>query len=390
MSFGWSATDIANLVQLAWRTYQGAQRACGAYADLTNETQSLHIVLNRLEKESKDPRSLINRPGDTSREEIGTVASGCEKVLGYLDKVLKKYNALSEEERSVRRLYQKVRFGSEEMSLKDLRDKTTSYTSKLSFYLNLVSMGSMGRVERKMEHAGKDLRSLKGAVNKIAAHLLNGAHSEGSVLSSYSDDDKTVWKEFRRNLIKQGFISEQLRKYGPLIQDYLGELSERGVFDDKSDIIVGASCEALAGDSAKGLDVSNKDETPHIATLAIFEAFSRDSANDLDASKQENSWLVRIKGDLEIVRSTMEELIARSSFPRFKGIEDSRFVPKDQASTDASILRDDLLSQNPVLVWNSSHHEHWTWAVRRIWDSRPAKERHEYGLLSGCYFVAST
>ena len=57
-------------------------------------------------------------------------------------------------------------------------------------------------------------------------------------------------------------------------------------------------------------------------------------------------------------------------------------IPTDQALTDASFLRDGLLLQNAVSVWNS------TWAVRRIWDSRPAKERHKFKLLGGCDFVA--
>ncbi len=88
MSFGWSASDVTNLVQLACRTYQGVQRAGPAYEELIRETRSLHIVIRGLEKELGNTASPINRPGETFHEDLKAIASGCEEVLGSLDKLL--------------------------------------------------------------------------------------------------------------------------------------------------------------------------------------------------------------------------------------------------------------------------------------------------------------
>lgn len=103
MSFGWSISDIALLVRLAYKTSQGARAACGQYDDLTRETSNLHVILNRLNVEASKPGNPIDKDKSHGKE-LRVIASGCKDVLTQLDKVLVKYNALSEEEKSVRRL----------------------------------------------------------------------------------------------------------------------------------------------------------------------------------------------------------------------------------------------------------------------------------------------
>src|SRR3954454_10537118 len=98
MSFGTSAGDAILLVQLAWKTVQGATQACGEhdeltreasivrltqleYADETTQVVSLHKVLLRLQREYEDPDSLLARADDDRRQEMGELCSGCEEVL---------------------------------------------------------------------------------------------------------------------------------------------------------------------------------------------------------------------------------------------------------------------------------------------------------------------
>jgi len=274
MSFGWSASDVAALTQVAWRVVQNARKACGEYEELTREAFGLHIVLRRLEKEIAKPESLLNKPGDTCGGELETIASDCRRVLGILDKVLEKYGALSEKERSLRKLWQRVRLGNGEMmNLNNLREKVTYYTSVLGLYLNMVSVGSMGRVEKQMEEAGGDLKEVKSAVNTVTAHLLAKSTREGSTLTSYTSDDKSVWKEFRRTLVKQGFSSSFLHKHKATIQAYFEELGSRGILDEpdlsdeegpsRSDISLrGSSQSSHAPQSREEADV--QDQVPNV------------------------------------------------------------------------------------------------------------------------------
>ena len=109
MSFGFSASDVVLLVQSAWTTVQNSRKACGEYAELTREMTSLHANLRRLERETAKPESPINRPSDTCRQDLAPIVDGCRKALDVLDKILGNYNALSDEERSKRKLWKAVR-----------------------------------------------------------------------------------------------------------------------------------------------------------------------------------------------------------------------------------------------------------------------------------------
>lgn len=233
MSFGYSAGDAILLTQLAWTVVQNSRKACGEHDELTREVLSLHVVLQRLEHEVAKPESLINRPGGTFGEELEVIFGGCRRVLRILDQILEKYSALSETERSGRKLWQKIKFGNGTMmDLADLRSKMTFHASALSLLLNMVSLGTMGRVEQQMNDAGGDLKEIKQVVNGITAHLMTRSNHEGSILTAYSDDDKAVWKGFRRELVAEGFSSSVIEKHKYLIKAYIRELGARGLLDD--------------------------------------------------------------------------------------------------------------------------------------------------------------
>lgn len=236
MSFGWSGSDVFLLAQLAWNTVQNSRKACGEYDELTREALRLHAVLQRLEQEVAKPESPINRPGETSKEQLQRVAIDCEVVLKQLDKIVAAYASLSEEKRSARKIWQRVRFGNGQMAdLGDLRSKVMLYTSEMLLYLNLISMSTVGRIEQRMDKEGGVLRDIKVAVEKKTAHtVLCGDNREGSILTTYADDDTKFWRGLRRDLIKDGLPSAAIHKHKHLIKKYVKELAARGILDDES------------------------------------------------------------------------------------------------------------------------------------------------------------
>ena len=234
MSFGYSVSDVISLTQSAWNVVQKSRKTCGEHDELTREVSSLHVVLKRLEHEAAKPKSPVNRPGNTYGEELEVIASGCNKVLRELDRILEKYNVLSEAESGAQKLWQKMKFGNGQMAdLADYRTKVLYYTSAMSLLLNMVSIGTIGSVEKQMNDAGGDLKEIKQAVNSITAHLMAKGHSDASVSTAYPDDDRAIWKEFRRELVEDGFSSSVLRKHKDLIKAYVSELASRGLFDDE-------------------------------------------------------------------------------------------------------------------------------------------------------------
>lgn len=62
-------------------------------------------MLQRLELEVAKEGSLLNRKDDSRREELVTLCSDCNAVLRVLNRILEKYNALSEEERRIKKFW---------------------------------------------------------------------------------------------------------------------------------------------------------------------------------------------------------------------------------------------------------------------------------------------
>jgi hypothetical protein len=271
MSLGFSVGDFVLLTQLAWTIVQNSRKACGEHDELTREVTSLHIVLQRLQREVEKPNSLINRTNDGRLDELQTIVRGCDRILKDIDQVLVKYNCMSEEKRRVTRLRLKVQFGNREMKdITKIRQELSTYTSAITLFLNLLTMGSQGKVEEHMEGHSEELRELRHSLNWITATLqANNGNREGSILTSYGEDGKAIWKEFRRELLKEGFSSEELRKHKAIIKDYVMELGSRGALDipdeETSVLEVDRLLETQAG-SGKEKEVEREDNPLLVST----------------------------------------------------------------------------------------------------------------------------
>lgn len=172
MSFGFSLGDFVLLTQLAQKTIHNAQKACGAHDELVREVKSLHIVLRRVKAEVSNPSSILNGTEDNRRVEVGSLARHCRDVLRVLCGILEKYNALSVQERSVTKLWKQIRFGNGEMQdLDHIRSELATHTQAFTMFLNLLLIGSQGKVEQYMDSQGKDLRDIKISLNWVTASL---------------------------------------------------------------------------------------------------------------------------------------------------------------------------------------------------------------------------
>ena len=198
------------------------------------EVSAFHVLLQHLQKEATGPNTILNCPGDTRRQQLTEIAFGSWKVLNKLDAILHRYNSLSEKEKSVKKPWQAIPFGNGPMAeVGQLREKLVYYSSALGLFLNIATVSSVGRVENQVTEAGDDLRDIKVAVNGIAAQLMYLSSSEeGSVLTDNAEDDSQVWREFRRELIKEGFPSSVTKTHKETIKAYVKELGSRGLLDD--------------------------------------------------------------------------------------------------------------------------------------------------------------
>lgn len=327
MSFGYSMGDAFLLGQLAWRILQNSRKACGEHDELTREISAVHAVLQRLGHEVEKEEGLVNRSGETCREELQRIVTDCGDVLETLDKIMKKYAALGEEGRSTRKLWKSVRFGSGRMvDLGDLRSKVTFYTSAMTLYLNMISMGSIGRIEQQMTDSGGVLRDIQIAVNSISAQKMCTVTHEGSVLTSYSEDDKSVWKEFRRDLVREGFKSSIINKHKHLIKSYVRELESRGAWDESIPLVDEGNTQTstmkdfesrdrtVAERCPAYLDASKSEQTPEIDRGCLVctdggpDILPPPAKFELDTSTETKFSPPTTEISVEMIQSSIEQL----------------------------------------------------------------------------------
>ena len=324
MSFGYSVGDFVLLTTLAYKTVQNARSSCGAHDSLTREVGSLHIVLKRLETEVSKPNSILNRKGDHRRRELATLARDCKNVLNVLSRILEKYNELSEEKKSLKKLWQKVRFGNGEMQdLGKIRLEVVTYTQALTLFLNLLSVGTLGKMEAYMECHGDDLREIKQSLHWVTASMQATSNREGSILTTYTEDDKAVWKDFRRELIKEGFSSRLLDKHQRAIKRYIMELGRRGVLDELQD-------EPPTNDEAAPV---SEVVVSYLADIAVFE----EEAPNLNSPAHSTS-LVYVDASEGASSDTTTETVSGSAGPIDKRSDE---LPSSKSSTfidDAKVV----------------------------------------------------
>jgi hypothetical protein len=232
--------DCVLLAHLAWETLQGSKQAVGENDELTREFLGLYKILSRLQHELGNPTSMVNRANDERRRELEEHAADCEGILKIMNTVLEKYNALGREQRRRRRLWQKIKFGNGEMKdLREIRNSLSAHTSAITLGFNLCALDSPGRMETTLEMAeeqsrryGRSLRGIRKSLHWVIANM-SADVGEGSVRSSYANDDKTFWRRLRKELVKEGYDNYTLQKHRRLIKAYVEELVNRGVLDDQ-------------------------------------------------------------------------------------------------------------------------------------------------------------
>jgi tetratricopeptide (TPR) repeat protein len=246
MSFGFSISDIITLTQLISRTYNGWKNACGEYASVTRDLAVLQTILQRVEAEAKTPNSLFARnPQDVKGWR--TLCKNCRSLVSELEDILKKFGSLGT---SRRKNWHKIRMGNRDLDR--LSTKLAKHTASISAFVSVLGISSQGRVENEL------LPEILQRMGQIAAQVRKGNASTISALTTYEDDDKAVWRDFRRDMIKGGISSRDIEKYSAALRTYLARLKREGLLEEEEP--PSATTESRSADTRA--PASRSDESP--------------------------------------------------------------------------------------------------------------------------------
>jgi len=256
MSFGTSVGDIILLIQLAHKNYRNCKEAGGEYIEIAREVRSLHSVLRTVRDEAERKDSLIFKSGPEKTKELTEIADGCKGVLEGIDALLAKYKGLAPDSADVgkaTKVWQKLRFGTEIEDLGKLRWKIITYTSTLAVLVDSINLKATERVgdvadriESRMETGFAEMsdrlerfEDMRKAVLFIATRARASqrylAMDSVLSLSTYADDDKEVWRQFRSQLVSLGFKSDSLDRHMEVLKAYMMKLDQTGLLDEATE-----------------------------------------------------------------------------------------------------------------------------------------------------------
>jgi hypothetical protein len=242
MSFGFSVSDSILLIDAARTQYNNCVAAGAEYHDLARDVKTLHSVLELLHDESLKASSPLLGGDLAFATHLAPAINGCERILEDLQTLLAKYESLSSNKpvNPTRKLWDKIRFGSKIQELREVRRKIILYTTTIAVLLDTMQLRATGRLEDKLDATSTAMmdgfQSIKLAMVEEALKAKSASPCQSTVsllsMSTYNEDDKEVWQEFRRQLISKGFKSNQLDKHSDMLQAYLLKLVQSDVLDE--------------------------------------------------------------------------------------------------------------------------------------------------------------
>jgi len=306
MSFGFSVSDVLQPAQFAQANNRNCRIACAEYVEISREVRSFHSVLRTLRYEAQREDSIILRSITTG---LVTTPDGCKRLLRDIDDVLSSHEGLNPESGASsagKTLWHGYRFGSKMEDLVTIRSKTIVYTSTISVVLDTMQLKATGRIESKIDDGfAKVTDVLKdnfGAMRKSIFQIATQARAaqrSGPVLSStslstFAGNDKEVWRDFRRELLAQGFQSRTLHEHKEVLFAYMLKLNQSGILDlalsselgQASDVrllihppLMAPSFESESEDQSVGERELSMSDGQSIMTVAEARPFHLDSEN---------------------------------------------------------------------------------------------------------------
>lgn len=244
MSFGFSVGDCVLLLGIAKKQYQNCRAAGAEYIEIAREVKCLCGVLKLLRSEAeKGGDSWLQLQDADATAELAGAIGGCRHILEDLQVLLARYEGLSGDGEPVglrRKISNRIGFGSKIQSLGEIRGKIIMYTSTISVVLDAMQLKATGRLEDRMNVGFSQLQENFHSMRKsIVEEVLKARSapkwkSAPSVLSlsTYAEDDKEIWQEFRRELVIRGFRSKQLDRHKDVLKAYMLKLEQNGILDE--------------------------------------------------------------------------------------------------------------------------------------------------------------
>ncbi|KAK5116846.1 hypothetical protein LTR85_009106 [Meristemomyces frigidus] len=238
MNFGFSPGDIASLIILSKKAYDGWRSAGTEYADISQTLSSFKILLKHLRHRSNDDQS--NGGLRDKREELEDILQGCRSAVVELADVSRRYRKLTH--------FDRLRLGTKDVSKP--KERLVRHMGMLTPFIFMVEVESIGKDIRSLPHTISQIPNIIQSALAVAFGSMIDSRAEdarsarSSLLTTYGDDDKQAYKELRRNLRGLGVKDADIRTHRPQLVEFVRSVLSEGTELDET--IAGTRAQAPA------------------------------------------------------------------------------------------------------------------------------------------------
>ena len=203
--------SIKAVDSFALRVYRRARTSGLDFENVAVAVRSLQKALGHLQAEAQDPDSPLNQPSSASHEprsgvyarQLTSIVEDSNFALEQVETVLEKYGSPAKAGASRRDVDAQQKHNEIDLIQKEVISQKT----KIGIFLDTVQLHNPARTKEVLDKTDSgDLDKIKDKLDAVAARVLR---TRGSPVDG-SDDD--VWQDFKKELEREGFSSEVLRK----------------------------------------------------------------------------------------------------------------------------------------------------------------------------------
>ena len=200
MSFGFSATDIIVVGNLAWKVYQACKDCPAKFQVIANEASATHAVMRRLNNELDNDHSMLSRCNADEKQDLMRLVKGLQVVLEEIYRIIEKYH-------NGKRIPNSIMMA--KMDLNGYRTRLTFYFTAINSFTDSLARNTLARIETVLLKGIQEVRQ-----GRRADPLYN----------------MSAQKELGKEMAKNGVSARNIAKYGPAITTFLlGHLSSQAV-----------------------------------------------------------------------------------------------------------------------------------------------------------------
>ncbi|KAG8525612.1 uncharacterized protein KY384_009256, partial [Bacidia gigantensis] len=258
MPFAFGAADFLQVLKLCQYVYGALKSGPEKYKEIQSELKSLSYAISLLQDDAKDPRSILNRKGESRKQDLSDIMDNCARALQDLESLVEKHSKLQNAEAGrLVRMWDAYQVGSTDLD--SIRGRLTFHVSTINTFLTSLEGSTLSRMERKLDKIyAKITQDATANSSRRVSALSNESSELISLLSSRAEtQEDNIWERLREELSAEDISQAHILAHREEIMTYMRSLVQRSTLSTREPMD-----DVMVSDSLRALSLEKRDSLP--------------------------------------------------------------------------------------------------------------------------------